>query len=91
MSFVQEINVALTEGFHLKMDLPPRTTPQVLVFIGCEDKGWDLSLQEGVSHTYTLKLGYSIIFILYKKIYIYIYKIKIIMNFYYISFIMDIN
>ena len=42
MSFVQEINVALTEGFHLKMDLPPRTTPQVLVFVRCEDKCWDL-------------------------------------------------
>ena len=39
MSFVQEINVALPKGFHLKMDLPPRTTPQVLVFVGCGGKG----------------------------------------------------
>ena len=34
---------------------------------GVGDKSWDSSLQEGVSHTYTLKLDHSRIFILYNK------------------------
>ena len=32
-----------------------------------EDKSRDSSFQEGVSHTYTLKLGYSRNYILYQK------------------------
>ena len=31
------------------------------------DKSWGLSLQEGTSYTYTLRLGYSRNSILYKK------------------------
>ena len=39
---------------------------------GVGDKDQSSSFQEGASHTYTLRLGYSGIYILY--IYIYIYK-----------------
>ena len=31
----------------------------VLVLAGVEGKGWGLSLHEGVSHTYTFRLGYN--------------------------------
>ena len=39
-----------------------------------EGKNRDLSLQERVSHTYTLRLSYNRIYILCVYIYIYIYK-----------------
>ena len=40
---------------------------------GVGDKDQSSSFQEGASHTYTLRLGYSGIYILYIYIYIYIY------------------
>ena len=46
-----------------------------LCTLGAGGKGRDLSLQEGASHTYILRLGYNRNSILY--IYIYIIKIKI--------------
>ena len=42
-------------------------TPQIQVFVRCGGKGWGLSFQEGVSHTYTIRLDKSRISILYKN------------------------